>query len=80
LYPRPVANGESWFHVGVFEFVGLYPFVELSANRAPDTLFNNKETVPDDTVVVKGVVDGVNVEVYKATDLVILKFVKYPLR
>jgi hypothetical protein len=44
LYPKPVANGESWFHAGVPVTVpGEYAFTEPSAKYAPDTVFNNNE-------------------------------------
>jgi hypothetical protein len=44
LYPRPVANGESWFQTGVPVTVpGEYEFTEPSARYAPEAVFNNNE-------------------------------------
>jgi hypothetical protein len=58
LYPRPVANGEDWFHVGnvVLEF-GCALVDEESKYGDPETaLFKN--VVPD--TAVNGIVEGVN--------------------
>jgi hypothetical protein len=40
-----VAKGEDWFHAGAAADVelGAYPFVELSAVLAPDTVFKSKD-------------------------------------
>ena len=59
LYPSPVANGDSWFHEGLPNELGVdgvNAFVEESVNKEPDTVFNNK-LVPD--IGVSGAVLGV---------------------
>ena len=66
LYPRPVANGESWFHAGVPVLVNVNAFVDPSANGAPETELNNNCVF---VIAVNGMVDGVKFEVYSAVPL-----------
>ena len=78
LYPKPVANGESWFHVGATVLVdGENAFVDESCISAPDTELSSKEVL---VIAVNGVVFGVNVVPlgYKQVPFSNRKLVIYP--
>jgi hypothetical protein len=60
LYPRPVANGLSWFQVGEL-FAAIELFVtEESIRKAPETELNSNCVF---VIAVSGVVGGVKLPV-----------------
>ena len=59
LYPSPVANGDSWFQVGLLYAVGVNAFVEESFNALGETVFSSNEVF---AIAVNGAVGGVKAE------------------